>query len=78
MVHNAPQRDQPRRPQFGLRGLILFTTACSLLFAVFHWTGLSPRVSLLVGALLAASAVAALLLVLATTARSGDEKDEGE
>lgn len=60
-----PLPAQPRPPQFGLRSLLIGTAACGLLFASFRWLGMSPRDSLFVSGLLAASIAGAACLVVA-------------
>ncbi len=58
----------PRRPplQFGIRGLLLLTTAMALLFGTLRWLGVSPEASgfILVVLIIAAAAAVGLLVAI--------------
>ena len=74
-MHADDQPETPRPPplQFSLRTVFAVTVAFGLLFGTLKWLGVPQLASLLVLVVLAASALAALGLVVAI---AGAEKDD--
>jgi hypothetical protein len=66
----------PRRFQFSLSRLFAASFACALMFAAFHWLGLSPRTSLFISVLFAACMAAALALLAAIGKSLSQEDDQ--